>query len=147
MEYSRETFREAKEGVQLKQQHVVLNKYGFVSYDHLLPQGNATRGKRTRLRAHLREKNGPDFNFPECARRPGVVLLTTEPEPATIAQLDDPDSLEHQHTLEKMLANYQTILAQYEKAANPVIKKALKKSLEIQATALAKFQEQLEKKQ
>ena len=75
------------------------------------------------------------------------MLQTTEPEPATIVQLDDHHSSEHQHTLKKMLANYQTILAQYEKAANPVIKKALKKSLEIQATALAKFQEQLEKKQ
>ena len=73
------------------------------------------------------------------------MLQTTEPEPATIVQLDDHHSSEHQHTLKKMLANYQTILAQYEKAANPVIKKALEKSLEIQATALAKFQEQLKK--
>ena len=67
MEYSRETFCKAKEGVQLKQQHVVLDKYGFVLYDHLLPQGNATRGTHTRLRVHLCKKNGPNFNFPECA--------------------------------------------------------------------------------
>ena len=46
MEYSRETFCEAKEGVQLKQQHVVLNKYGFVLYNHLLPQGNATSQRK-----------------------------------------------------------------------------------------------------
>lgn len=133
IEYSKFTFRAAREGVQLKEQHVVLDEHGFVSYDHPLPQGQATRGKRSRLRSHLRDNNAVDFQFPRCAgpqEKPKVKAATAVQPPAS----DD-----SQDTLKKMLDSYQSLFEKYEAAPSAVAKEALTGALEHHALAIAQF--------